>query len=333
MAARRCPGASLPAWRGSLTKNVSNPSASCVTATWIDGRQSRCEPLEGITTMRAYVLDRYGGPEGSSLTDVPAPTPGRKDILVEVRAAGLNPVDFKFRQGKLRAIHRPKLPIVLGSEFAGKVIAVGQDVKRFSVGDAVFARVEKNRLGAFAEQAVVGEDNAADMPPNLDFGSAAAVPLAALTALQALRDQLDLKPGQKVFISGGAGGVGTFAVQIAKWLGAHVTTTASPRGEALVRSLGADEVIDYTRNDLSRIGKDFDAGLDLIGGETLDQMLKIMKPGTKIVSVAAVPEPQTALVDLGGRRVLAAVFWMISYGVRQRARRAGVGYRFLFMHS
>jgi alcohol dehydrogenase len=170
------------------------------------------------------------------------------------------------------------------------------------------------------------------MPPNLDFTSAAAVPLAALTALQALRDELGLKPGQKVFISGGAGGVGTFAIQIAKWLGAHVTTTASKRGVALVRSIGAAEVVDYTTDDLSRIGKDFDAGLDLIGGETLDQMLRIMKPGTRIVSVAAVPEPQTALRDLGGRRVLAALFWVISYGVRRRARRAGVGYRYLFMH-
>src|SRR6202023_3775922 len=132
------------------------------------------------------------------------------------------------------------------------------------------------------------------------FRGAAGVPLAALTALQALRDELGVKPEHKVFISGGAGAVGTFAIQIAKWLGAHVTTTASQRGEALARSLGADEVIDYTNDDLSRIGKDFDAGLDLIGGETLDKMFKIMKPGSKIVSVAAVPEPQTALLDLGG---------------------------------
>src|ERR1700736_2918718 len=230
--------------------------------------------------MLAYVLRRYGRPEGSSLMEVPAPKRGRRDILVDVRAAGLNPVDFKFRQRKLRAILRPKLPFVLGNELAGQVIAVGSDVKRFRVGDRVFARVGKSRAGAFAEQACVDEDDAAHMPRNLDFTAAAAVPLAGLTALQALRDELRVKPGEKVFISGGAGGVGTFAIQIAKWLGAHVTTTASKRGEALVRSLGADEVIDYTTDDLSRIGKDFDAGLDLIGGETLDKMLNIMKPGT-----------------------------------------------------
>ena len=282
--------------------------------------------------MLAYVLRRYGRPEGSSLMQVPAPRPRPRDVLVDVRAAGLNPVDIGFRQGRLRPIYRLKLPQVLGNEFAGEVVAVGDQVTRFSVGDRVFARVEKDRLGAFAEQAVVDEDCATHMPSNLDFAAAAGAPLAALTALQALRDELGLKPGRKVFISGGAGGVGTFAIQIAKWLGAHVTTTASPRGEALVRALGADEVIDYTRDDLSRLGRDYDAGFDLVGGETLDRMFKIMKPGSRIVSVAAVPEPQTALRDLGGRKALAAVFWAISYGVRRRARRAGVGYRYLFMH-
>jgi NADPH:quinone reductase-like Zn-dependent oxidoreductase len=282
--------------------------------------------------MRAYVLRHYGGPEGAVLMDVPAPAPGPRDILVEVRAAGLNPVDFKFRQGKLRAILRPKLPLVLGNELAGEVIAVGRDVKRFRAGDRVFARVAKERAGAFAEQACVDEDDAAHMPRNLDFTAAAAIPLAGLTALQALRDELDIKPGQNMLISGGAGGVGTFAIQIAKWLGAHVTTTASKRGEALVRSLGCDEVIDYTVQDISSAQGQFDAGFDLIGGKTLDQMFEVMKPGTRIVSVAAIPEPQTAIRDLGGRRALSAIFWLISYGIRSRARRAGISYRYLFMH-
>ncbi len=283
--------------------------------------------------MRAYVLERYGGPEGSRLMDVPAPAPGPRDILVEVRAAGLNPVDFKFRQGMLRPIWRPKLPFRLGNDLAGEVVAVGREVKRFRAGDRVFARVAKDRAGAFAEQACVDEDDAALMPRALDFTAAAAVPLAALTALQALRDELAVKPGQNVFISGGAGGVGSFAIQIAKWLGAHVTTTASKRGEALVRSLGCDEVIDYTAQDISKAGRRFDAGFDLIGGKTLAQMFDIMKPGTRIVSVAALPEPQTAIKDLGGSRALAALFWIISYGIRARARRAGIGYRYLFMHA
>jgi NADPH:quinone reductase-like Zn-dependent oxidoreductase len=282
--------------------------------------------------MRAYVLTHYGGPEGSRLMDVAAPTPGPRDILVDVRAAGLNPVDFKFRQGKLRAIFRPKLPLVLGNELAGEVIATGRDVKRFRAGDRVFARVGKDRAGAFAERVCVNEDHAALMPRNLEFTAAAAVPLAGLTALQALRDELGVNSGQKLFISGGAGGVGTFAIQIAKWLGAHVTTTASKRGEALVRSLGCDEVIDYTAQDISKAQDRFDAGFDLIGGKTLEQMFEIMKPGTKIVSIAAIPEPQTAIKDLGGSRALYAMFWIISYGVRSRARRAGISYRYLFMH-
>src|ERR1700730_13383014 len=244
--------------------------------------------------MRAYVLKHYGGPEGSLLMDVPAPALRPRDILVEVRAAGLNPVDFKFRQGKLRAILRPKLPFVLGNELAGEVIAVGGDVKRFRVGDRVFARVAKDRAGAFAEQACVDEVHAAHMPRDLDFVDAAAVPLAGLTALQALRDELGVKPGQRVFISGGAGGVGTFAIQIAKWLGAHVTTTASQRGEALVRSLGCDEVIDYTSQSISEAGRGFDAGFDVIGGKTLEQTFEIMKPGTKIALRRALPETQTA---------------------------------------
>src|ERR1700726_1251557 len=282
--------------------------------------------------MRAYALEHYGGPEGSRLMDVPAPALGPCDILVKVRAAGLNPLDFKFRQGKLRVILRPKLPFVMGNELAGEVIAAGSDVKRFRAGDRVFARVAKDRAGAFAEQACVDQAHAAHIPRDLDFTAAAAVPLAGLTALQALRDELGVKPGQRVFISGGAGGVGTFAIQIAKWLGAHVTTTASKRGEALVRSLGCDEVIDYTAQDISKLGGRFDAGFDLIGGKTLEQMFEVMKPGANIVSIAGVPEPQTAIKDLGGRRALAAVFWIISYAIRSRARRAGVSYRYLFMH-
>jgi NADPH:quinone reductase-like Zn-dependent oxidoreductase len=282
--------------------------------------------------MRAYVLKHYGGPEGSQLMNVPAPTPGPSEILIDVRAAGLNPVDFKFRQVKLRGILRPKLPFVLGNELAGEVLATGSDVKRFRAGDRVFARVAKDRPGAFAERAIVEEDHAALMPCNLELTASAAVPLAGLTALQALRDELDIKPGQRVFISGGAGGVGTFAIQIAKWLGAHVTTTASKRGEALVRSLSCDEVIDYTAEDISKTQDRFDAGFDLIGGKTLEKMFSIMKPGAKIVSISALPEPQTAIKDLGGSRVLSVLFWIISYGIRMRACRAGTRYRYLFMH-
>ena len=282
--------------------------------------------------MLAYVLERYGGPDGSSLKDVPAPTPRPGDILVAVRAAGLNPVDFKFREGMMRPIARVQLPFVLGNELAGQVIAAGSDVTQFRAGDRVYARVDKGRGGAFAEQVCVDAQYAAPIPESLDFTTAAAVPLAGLTALQVLRDLLGVKPGQEVFISGGAGGVGTFAIQIAKWLGARVTTTASKRGEALVRSLGCDDVIDYTTTDLSTVERKFDAGFDAVGGDTLLKTFGIVKPGGKVVSIAAMPEPQTAIQDLGGSRILAALFWFASYGIRAQARRAGVTYRYMFMH-
>ena len=184
--------------------------------------------------MRAFVLTRYGGPEHTALTDVPQPSPRAGELLVRVRAAGLNPVDFKTRAGTLKIIRNYPLPIVMGNELSGVVEAVGPGVMRFAKNDRVFARVDKNIMGAFAEYAVAHEDHAALMPASLDFPSAAGVPLAALTALQALRDELHLSAGQRVFIPGGAGGVGTFAIQIAKHLGADVATTASPRGEALV---------------------------------------------------------------------------------------------------
>jgi len=172
--------------------------------------------------------------------EVPAPKPGSRQLLVRVRAAGLNPVDFKTRMGdvRLRLVQPYRLPVVLGNELAGEVMACGDEVQRFRAGDRVFARVDKDRMGGFAEFAVVEEDHAALIPASLDFANAAAVPLAGLTALQALRDELHVASGQRIFISGGAGGVGSFAIQIAKHLGAQVATTASPRGEALVRQLG-----------------------------------------------------------------------------------------------
>jgi NADPH:quinone reductase-like Zn-dependent oxidoreductase len=157
-------------------------------------------------------------------------------------------------------------------------------------------------MGALAELATVDEQHAARMPASLDYVQAAAVPLAALTALQALRDELALKPGQSVVISGGAGGVGTFAIQIAKWLGAEIATTASPRGAALVRSLGTDTVADYTSQKFEEVLGEFDAGFDLIGGDTLERMFSIIKQGGKVVSIAGVPEPQMALKDLDGHR-------------------------------
>jgi alcohol dehydrogenase len=282
--------------------------------------------------MQAFVLKAYGGPECTSLTQVPLPEPASRQLLVRVRAAGLNPVDFKTRRGDLRPVQRYRLPVVLGNELAGEVVACGDQVQRFRVGDRVFARVDKSTMGTFAQFAVVEDDDAAVMPASLDFATAAAIPLAGLTALQALRDELHVASGQRIFISGGAGGVGSFAIQIAKHLGAQVATTASPRGEALVRQLGADTVVDYTRESPETVLSGFDGAFDLVGGHALKQAFAIVRPGATVLSVAGMPEPQTASKDLGRGLGLQALFWMASFPLRLRARQHGVHYRYLFMH-
>ncbi len=282
--------------------------------------------------MRALIVSHYGGPEHTALTDFPEPSPQAGEILVRVHAAGVNPVDYKTRAGALRVIRNYRLPIVMGSELSGAVETMGSGAMRFAKGDRVFARVDKGIMGAFAEYAVVHEDHAARMPAALDFLSAAAVPLAALTALQALRDELHLSTGHRVFIPGGAGGVGTFAIQIAKLLGAHVATTASPRGEALVKRLGADVVIDYLRERFEDKLSGYDCAFDLLGGNTLARLWPVLKPGGRVVSIAGIPEPLAARKDLGRGSGLAALFWVASLTTRLRAARRGHRYRYLFMH-
>lgn len=282
--------------------------------------------------MRALVLTRYGGPDSALLREVPRPEPGRGEVRVRVQAAGLNPVDFKTREGQLRVVQRYPLPAVMGNELAGVVERVGDGVTQFAAGDRVFARMPKAAMGAFAEYAVVTENHLTAMPVSVDFATAAGVPLAGLTALQALRDELHLTSGSRVFIPGGAGGVGTFAIQLAKWLGAEVTTTASPRGRALVEKMGADRVIDYTTERFEDLVHDMDGAFDLIGGETLKATFGVVKRGGKVVSIAGLPEPQTARQDLGRGAGLAALFWLASFGLRAEARKHGVAYRYLFMH-
>jgi alcohol dehydrogenase len=281
--------------------------------------------------MRGYVLSRYG--KAMQMREVRKPVPGPGEVLIRVHAAGLNTIDYKSRDGAMRMITRLDLPIVAGSELSGVAEAVGAGVTRVAVGDRVFTRVDKLKLGAFAEYATVDENLVARMPDRLDFAQAAGLPLAGLAALQALRDELAVKQGDRVLISGGAGGVGTFAIQLAKWMGAEVTTTASPRGEELVKSLGADRVIDYTKQKIADVPDLYDGVLDLVGGEDLAGSFGIVKRGAKVVTLVGMPEPTTARKDLGAGRSLTALFWLISAKSRRQARRQGVRYRFLFMHS
>ena len=282
--------------------------------------------------MLAYVLTRYGGAGAMEFRDVPEPRPGPGEVRIRVAAAGLNPVDYKMRQGKLRVISGHRLPIIAGCEVAGTVDAVGAGTSGFKTGDRVYARVDKATLGAFSELVFVQQGHVADMPVSLGFAEAAGLPLAVLKELQALRDELSVRKGTRLLISGGAGGVGTLAIQLAKHFGAEVTTTASPRGDELVRRLGADRVIDYTRERIGDEPRIYDAVLDLVGGQTLKQSFRILKPGGMAVSIAGVPEPLTARKDLAAPGWVAALFWAISLPVRLRARRAGARYRYLFMH-
>jgi NADPH:quinone reductase-like Zn-dependent oxidoreductase len=279
--------------------------------------------------VQGYVLTRYGSARAMQLREVPVPTAGPGEVLIRVRAAGLNPVDYKVRRGVGRVFHLD-LPLVAGSELSGVVEAVGAGATRFGIGDRVYARVDKQKLGAYAEYAVVDENFVATMPQSLDFEDAAGMPLAGLTALQALRG-LAITPGDRVFISGGAGGVGTLAIQLAVQMGAKVATTASPRGEELVRSLGAETVIDYRQQKFKDALSDYDGAFDTTGGRDLTDIFDILKPGAKAVSVASI-DPTTARDDMGMGRLLTAAVWAANTKIRRKARRRGVSYRSLLMH-
>jgi alcohol dehydrogenase len=266
------------------------------------------------------------------LREVPAPTAGHGELLIRVRAAGLNPVDKATRDGDARLFWRYELPVVAGNELAGEVEGLGAGVARFGVGDRVFCRVDHLKMGAFAAYAVVHESLVAKMPDALDFHEAAAVPLAGLTALQALRDHLEVRPGDRVLITGGAGGVGTFAIQLAVWMGAAVATTASARGAELVRSLGAETVVDYETQRFRDVLRGLDSAFDLVGGQDLRDCLHVLKQGRKVVSVAGVPEPAMVREDAGLGPLWTVGAWVLSARIRRTAARRGVDYRGLLMH-
>jgi len=244
-----------------------------------------------METMKAVRIHEYGGPEVLKYEDVPKPEPERGEILVRVRTAGVNPVDWKIREGLVR---RHPLPMILGWDLAGVVEAAGQDATRFKVGDEVYSSPSGSRDGVYAEYAAVPDSEVAFKPKSLDFIHAAAVPLAGLTAWQALFDVADLSSGQTVLIHGAAGGVGHYAVQFAKWKGAEVIGTATGDGVDLVRELGADEVIDYKHKRFEDEVRDVDVVLDLIGGETQQRSWGVLKKGGILVSTLGISSPEAA---------------------------------------
>src|SRR6266513_2608483 len=240
--------------------------------------------------MKALVLKRYGGLDQVAFADIARPALKPGEILVQVHAAGLNPIDCAIPKGTFKPILRFRLPATLGSDLAGVVVEVGSRVTRFKPGDAVFASIFDLGTGALAEFALVPENAGALKPADLDFVQAASIPMVGLTSWQALKERAHLKPGQKVFIPAGAGGIGTFAIQLAKYLGAKVGTTTSTGNVDLVQSLGADEVIDYTKQEFEEVLRDYDAVLGTLRGDSLEKSLLILKPKSIAVSLVGPPD-------------------------------------------
>lgn len=282
--------------------------------------------------MRAFILDRYGKQQALRPGDVAVPEPGPDEVLVEVEAAGLNQLDAKIRDGAFKPILPYKLPLVLGHDLAGTVVQVGAQVRRFKPGDAVYARPRDGRIGTFAERIAVKEADLARKPANLSMAEAASIPLVGLTAWQVLVERARIAPGHKVLIHAGSGGVGTFAIQLAKHLGATVATTASAANAALVKELGADVVIDYRSQKFEEELSGYDLVLNSLDAETLEKSLKILKPGGKLISISGPPDPAFARAQ-GLNPVLRLVLRLMSVGIRRKAKRADVDYSFLFMRA
>jgi NADPH:quinone reductase-like Zn-dependent oxidoreductase len=281
--------------------------------------------------MKALVLKCYGGLDQVAFADISRPPLKPDEILVQVHAAGLNPIDYMIPKGTFKPTLRFQLPATLGSDLAGVVVEVGSRVTRFKPGDAVFASIFDLGTGALAEFAVVPENAAAPKPANLDFVQAASIPMVGLTSWQALKERAKLKPGQKVFIPAGSGGIGTFAIQLAKHLGAKVGTTTSAGNVNLVKSLGADEVIDYKQQEFEEVLRDYDAVLGTVRGDTIEKSLRILKSGSTVVSLIGPPDAAFARAR-GMNFFMVFVIGLLSRKIIRHARKRGVEYSFLFVH-
>ncbi|SHN20688.1 NADPH:quinone reductase [Pseudomonas asturiensis] len=282
--------------------------------------------------MKAFIVDRYGKKEVGRLGEMPKPRVGETDVLIQVHAAGVNLLDVKIRSGEFKTILPYALPMVLGNDVAGVVMAVGQHVTSFKPGDEVYARPEQERIGSFAELICVREDSLALKPTHLNMVQAAGVPLVALTAWQVLVETAKVKKGQRVLIHSGSGGVGTFAIQLAKHLGAFVATTTSTQNLKWVKALGADVVIDYKTQQFETLLQGYDVVLNSLGSDELKKSLKVLKPGGQLISISGPPTPAFA-EEQKSNWVLKQVMRLLSYGIRKEARRKGIDYRFVFMRA
>src|SRR3954453_13748662 len=282
--------------------------------------------------MKAFIIDNYGKKAATRIGEMPEPELRDDDVLVEVHAAGVNLLDAKIRNGEFKLLLPYRLPLILGNDVAGVVLRVGARVRGFKVGDEVYARPDKDRIGTFAERIAIQEDDLALKPTSLSMSEAAAVPLVGLTAWQALVERAQVTAGQKVLIHAGSGGVGTMAIQLAKHLGATVATTTSTANVDWVEGLGADVVIDYKKDDFTTVLSDYDVVLDPLGGETLDKSLTVAKPGGLVIGIGGPPDPAFAK-ELAAPWFVRTAITLLSHRIRTRAKRRGVTYSFLFMRA
>ena len=282
--------------------------------------------------MRAFVVDKYRQKGALRLADVPEPELRDDDLLVRVHATAVNLLDSKVRDGEFKLILPYRPPFILGHDVAGIVVRVGPKVRRFKAGDKVYARPRDHRIGTFAEFIAMNETDVALKPKNISMEEAATIPLVDLTAWQALVELGKVKPGQKVFIQAGSGGVGTFAIQLAKYLGATVATTTSTKNVELVKSLGADVVIDYKTQDFEKALTGYDLVLHSQDTRTLEKSLRVLRPGGLLISISGPPDPEFAK-ELKLNLFLKLVMRVLSHSARKKAKRLGVHFSFLFMRA
>src|SRR5438093_2341454 len=282
--------------------------------------------------MKAFILDRYGSTDHVRAGEMPDPELREDDVLVQIHAASVNQLDSKIRSGEFKRILPYRLPLILGHDVAGIVVRVGSRVRRFKPGDEVYARPADGRIGAFAEFMAINEADVAIKPRALTMEEAASIPLVGLTAWQALIERANLQRGQRVLIHAGSGGVGTFAIQLAKHVGATVATTTSTANIDLVRRLGADIVIDYKKEDFAEVLRDYDVVLNSLDKVTLEKSLRVLKPGGQLISISGPPDAAFAR-SIGASWIFRMIMGVLSYRIRAKAKRGQTTYSFLFMRA
>lgn len=282
--------------------------------------------------MKAFTINKYSKEGKLNLVDLPEPILNENEVLIEIHAASVNQLDSKIKSGEFKLLLPYKLPLILGHDVAGIITKIGSKASLLKIGDEVFARPADFKIGTFAEYIAVNENDVALKPKNISMEEAASIPLVALTVWQAFVEKANLQKGQKVFIQAGSGGVGTIAIQLAKHLGATVATTASVANFELVKSLGADIVIDYKNQDFETILKDCDLVLNSQDAKTLEKSLKILKSGGKVVSISGPPDTDFAK-ESGLSWFMKTAIFFLSRKVKKQAKKLNVDYSFLFMQA